>query len=213
MPRTVTKQVFQYDELTPAAQSKARDWFRDMLDRSGDNEFAEPVLEEAASIAETLGLDLKTTRGEMFRWSGFSSQGDGACFEGKYAAPASPALPAIKEEFPQEFALHALAAELDAFQERYGRRLVAELEHRGNYSHAHSVTIDVFETDEAADDGLVNVSPATEQAIAAELRNFMNWIYRQLEAAFDGEREDSTVADNIRANEYEFEADGSRTRD
>lgn len=212
MPRTVTKQVFQYDELTPAAQSKARDWFRDLLDRSGDIEFASPVLDEAAAVAKTLGIELNGGA-DAFRWSGFSSQGDGACFEGKYAAPAVPALPAIKEEFPQEFALHALAAELDAFQERYGRRLVAELEHRGNYSHAYSVTIDVFETDDAADDGLVNVSPATEKAVAAELRNFMNWIYRQLEAAYDGEREDETVADNIRANEYEFEADGSRTRD
>lgn len=215
MPRTVTKQVFQYDELTPAAQVKARDWFRAMLDQSGDNDFAELFLEEAARIAETLGVTLKTDRdgAPAFYWSGFSSQGDGACFEGEYAAPASPAAPAIIEEFPHEYALHAIAVMLDGLQERYSRRLVADLVHSGRYTNAHSVTIDVFETDEAADDGLGNVSLETEKAVAEQLRRFMGWIYGQLEAAYDGEREDSTVADNIRANEYEFEADGRHTRD
>lgn len=216
MPRTVTKEVFQYDELTPKAQEKARDWYRDMLDRSGDNSFAELVMEEVARIAETLGIALKTTRGgDPVSWSGFYSQGDGASFEGRYAAPEKPALEAIKEEFPTELKLHAIAAELDAFQERYGRRLVAEITRNGrsNYVHAYTVDIDVCEQDEAADDGLVNVSPTTEKAITDEMRNFMAWIWDKLRQAYEGEREDESIADNIRANEYEFEADGRRTRD
>ncbi|AXQ68556.1 hypothetical protein HOU00_gp120 [Caulobacter phage CcrPW] len=216
MPRTVTKEVFQYDELTPKAQEKARDWFRDMLDRTADNEFAEPVMEEAERVAGMLGITFKPTRGgDPVSWSGFYSQGDGASFEGRYAAPEKPAFETIKAEFPTELKLQAIAAELDAFQDRHGRRLVADITRNGrsNYVHAYTVDIDVCEQDEAADDGLVNVSPTTEKAIADELRNFMGWIWDQLREAYEGDREDETVADNIRANEYEFEADGTRTRD
>ncbi|AFU87885.1 hypothetical protein CcrColossus_gp015 [Caulobacter phage CcrColossus] len=215
MARTVTKQVFEYDELTPAAQEKARDWFRDMQDRSGDNSFAEPVLEEVARIADMLGIALKIDRdGEpAILWSGFYSQGDGASFEGRYAAPEKPALEAIKAEFPSELKLHAIAAELDAFQDRRRRRLVADITRNGrtNYVHPYTVDIDVFVTDDDGEES--NVDDTTEKAIAAELRNFMDWIWRQLMAAYEAEREDDAIADNIRANEYEFEADGRRTRD
>uniref|UniRef100_A0AB74UM87 Uncharacterized protein n=1 Tax=Caulobacter phage BL57 TaxID=3348355 RepID=A0AB74UM87_9VIRU len=121
MPRTVVKQVYQYDELTPAAQEKARDWFRDMLDRTGDNGFAEPVLEDARTAAAALGVTFKAARGgDPVSWSGFYSQGDGASFEGDYAAPEKPALDVIKATFPADNWLQALAAELDALQARHG---------------------------------------------------------------------------------------------
>lgn len=214
MPRTVTKEVFQYDELTPKAQEKARDWFRDLLDRTGDNSFAEPVLEEVERVAAMLGITFKRTRGDdPVSWSGFYSQGDGASFEGTYKAPEKSAFEAIKAEFPTELKLQAVAAELDAFQQRHGGRLVAEISRpgRSNYVHQYTVDIDVYVTDDDGEES--NVDATTEKAIADELRNFMTWIWDELRQAYEGDREDESVADNIRANEYEFEADGSRTRD
>jgi hypothetical protein len=51
---------------------------------------------------------------------------------------------------------------------------------------------------------------ATNDFIEAA-RDFMDWIYRQLEAAYEFEQKDETVAENIRANEYEFTAEGKRS--
>ena len=90
--RDITTTVYQYHELSDEAKEKARDWFREVS--AGDDFFSESVFEDAATIADLMGLDIRQThvkRGDgsshwnpVIYWSGFCSQGDGACFEGSY---------------------------------------------------------------------------------------------------------------------------------
>lgn len=219
MPRTVTKEVFQYDELSPAAQEKAREWFCGVLDREG-GDFAEPVIEEAQTIAGLLGVSIGVKRGRAARdkanppaiyWTGFYSQGDGACFDGTYGAPIPAASTMLRVNYPDEMGLHKIAEGLDKLQAAWGNTLVARVQQSGHYMHSGCTDIDVSSAD--GDGGEAPVDDPTERLVIGYLRAFMDWIYRALEAAYEAERADDEVAAAIRANEYEFEADGRRTND
>jgi hypothetical protein len=70
---------------------------RECENKDFDTEF---IFEEARTVAGILGIEFNVTREGTadIRYSGFSSQGDGASFVGSYShAPNSPAK--IREEF------------------------------------------------------------------------------------------------------------------
>lgn len=218
--RAIETTVYQFTELGDAAKEKAREWYRRGLD--GDNYFAESVIEDAAQIAEMMGIDLRqrsvrligggTRQEPAIYWSGFSSQGDGACFEGDWHAcnvkPGAVAAHVGDSEQCRE--IKRIAAEFE--------RLAAEfpcadfqVAHRGRYSHEHSVEFDftLGRGHELTDEQAARADDAEEE-LAEAARDFMRWIYRQLEKEYEYTRSDEQVDESIIANEYEFEEDGSR---
>ena len=92
--KTVEVKAYYFDELSDSAKERARVWWRNAS--TGDNFFAECVIDDAATIAALMGLDINTTRKNLVGggtryaptvyWSGFWSQGDGACCEGTWRA-------------------------------------------------------------------------------------------------------------------------------
>jgi hypothetical protein len=44
------------------------------------------------------------------------------------------------------------------------------------------------------------------------MRDFADWIYSQLEKEYEWQNADEQVDDTIRANAYEFDEDGARSR-
>lgn len=205
--RIIETKAFQYEELKPAAQAKARDWYRAACE--GDNYFAESVIQDAAEIAALLGVTMLTRDGRPgVSWSGFWCQGDGASFEGQYATVKTSALDAVKAHAPQDEALHAIAARLDAIKPARGYRLVADISTHGNYCHSGTMAFDVEGTD--ADGEPVEVAPEVEKELGSAIRAFADWIYRQLETEFDWHNADDQVAESIGANEYEFTEAGKR---
>src|ERR1017187_4227073 len=80
MSTIIKTEVFKFDELSDAAKEKARQWHREA--DYGDNYFAECTIDEVkGEIGKALGFDVA----EVY-WSGFSSQGDGACIVGTWRA-------------------------------------------------------------------------------------------------------------------------------
>lgn len=75
--RTIEKEVFTFEELTEDAKEKAREWWRNC--ENENSSFAEYVIDDCKEIASLFGLEI-----DKIYYSGFYSQGDGACFEGKY---------------------------------------------------------------------------------------------------------------------------------
>lgn len=67
---------FQYDQLTPEAQEKAREWYTSA--DFGDNYWSESVIGEWRWLLFNKGFN-----DVEINWSGFSSQGDGASFTAK----------------------------------------------------------------------------------------------------------------------------------
>lgn len=220
MPRTqtITKTVYAFDELTDDAKERARDWYRGCIDEY-DYEF---TLDDFITIAQIIGISFAThdvklmsgkTRSEPnIYWSGFASQGDGACFEGTYSyAPEAPAR--IRQHLSDEEILR-ITDELNAIQ--CGRILLnrptweAEIRKTSShYCHEHTVSIEVLD----ADDGDCTVEEGEaanrdELQIAELMRDLMRWFYKQLEAENDWLYSAECVDENIRCNDYEFTEGG-----
>jgi hypothetical protein len=193
---TITRELYQFDELTDSAKEKAREWFASLLEPF-DYDY---VIEDAKIIAALMGIDIK----EIY-WSGFYSQGDGACFTGSYSYKKG-SVKAVKEYAPQDKALHRIVESLANLQRENGENLEAEIEHRGPYTNSSYTDINIF----YSTDTNREVADETEKALKEELRNFMNWIYKQLEQQNEYLNSNESIDENIRANEYEFLANGKR---
>lgn len=198
--RTITTNIYMYSELSDAAKAKARDWWREAS--AHDNYFVEPVIDEAKEFGALLGIDI-----ERVGFSGFSSQGDGAHFVGRWRADeCTPAgVAKLVDAASQDKALHAIARKL--LQLAYQAPGASyRVKHSGHYSHAHCTDFDF----EFGYEGATDAPAEWEADVMQASRDYMNWIYRQLEAAYNDEQSDENVAEVIQANEYEFTADGKR---
>lgn len=208
MPRTICTEVFQYDELSPMAQEKAREWFRESS--AGDNFFSESVIEDAADIADILGIDLRQRRVRLkdgshryepaIQWSGFWSQGDGASFTGTYRY-AKGASSKIRAYAPNDTELHRIADALQALQKPLFYGVFARISVSGRYSHSHTMRAECEcnGSDDIPDGEFLQC-----------FRDFADWIYGQLKTEFEYQNADAQVIESIRANEYEFTAEGAR---
>lgn len=233
--RTTTETLYQFDELSDAAKERARQWWRE--GNAGDNYFSEYVIECAQTAGAMLGIDFDTARGRRsdpaIYWSGFSSQGDGACFAGTWSAaqvkPGAVAAEFTGDDYKLNVELRRIAAEFERIAAAYpGAYFRAS--HTGRYSHSGSVSFEcepgdaphciggVYETDEngkydpAYDGAKCQWRDAfPEDDLIQAARDFMDWIYRSLESEYDYQNADAQVDDSIRANGYEFTKDGVRS--
>jgi len=200
MTRTITQTqtLYHYDELSDEAKEHARQWW--LRDYAFDAHEAEHVIDDAKHVAKLIGIDITDVY-----YSGFYSQGDGACFEGAYYY-AKGATAKVTEYAPEDKALQRVARDLQEAQRPRFYALSARVVHRGHYSHSGCTDIEVYDNESFA------VSEDTEtDAIKQALRDFMDWIYQQLEGAYEFAISEENVAENIRINEYEFTEDGDRS--
>lgn len=235
MPRDHVTKLYKFEELpNDKAKERAREWYREFVfSDSNDWEF---VFEDAVTIAALFGLEIATKRikghvvaskdrpaREFTReetqifFSGFWSQGDGACFEGRYEYKAG-GLAAVKEHAPQDSTLHDIVGELEGTQEDLqkadGYTLIADTKHSGHYYHSGCMDVSFDATDfpDGADDTKEKRDRyvESEKAIIKALRRFADWIYRQLEAEHRYQSSNEAIDESLIANEYEFTADGKR---
>ena len=140
------------------------------------------------------------TRQKPCIWfSGFWSQGDGACFEG-YLAHAKGAARRIRDYAPQDATPHGIADRLQAIQRRNFYQLSAEVSHWSRYYHEYTMSVDV--TRESG-----TWQPPTgdaEEIVAEALRDLARWLYRQLKAEYDHLTSDEAIEEGITINEYTF---------
>ena len=203
--RVIEKEIFKYEELDDRAKDKAKDWYRQFVfNEHCDWEF---VLEDAVQAAEILGIGIGRRRGSWesaIYFSGFWSQGDGACFEGSYRY-AKGAAKRVREEYPEDKELHRIADELQTIQRRNFYKLCARMTHSGRYSHSGCMDVSVWHYDDQYRD----IGDA-EDDIAQLMRDFADWIYGQLEKEYEYQCSDNVVEESIIANEYEFDEYGDR---
>ena len=212
MAHIIETPVHLIDELAPEARDRARDWYRT---DAVPEDWYDVVLDDFAAICGLLGVRLKTRRVPLFGggyrkapciwFSGFASQGDGACFEGVYAYMPH-AVACIRCHAPDACDLHDIAARLQAIQRRNFYQLVGDIRHKSRYYHENSMEISV-ERDAA------NAQPPTPDAEAVvdeALRDLARWLYLQLDAEYDSLTSDTAVDEALAANAVTFTADGVR---
>jgi hypothetical protein len=193
---TVNTDVYQFAELSEDAKQKAIEWYREgNYDFDSNREF---IIEDAKECGKLIGIDI-----DNIYFSGFYSQGDGACFEGSYQYNKG-ALKLIKEFAPLDTDLHDITQRLQSLQTKNFFGLLAYVKHSGRYNHEMCTRINVEHN--------LNryVSDNDEQELTDILRDFMRWIYSRLDAANDYCNLDSTIIENIESNEYEFTIEGER---
>ncbi len=212
MPEVIETTVYTFDELDDHAKERARDWYREGISHENWHEF---VFDDFERICEILGVDLAIrpvrlygggTRQKSCIWfSGFASQGDGACFEGSYSYRKG-ASRAIRAYAPRDQRLAAIADQLQQTQRRNLYALEARVTHRGRYYHEYGVEISV----ERNSDRFQPPTADAEDCVSEALRDLARWLYRQLEQEYDHQTSNEVVDEGIIANGYTFTEAGRR---
>ena len=210
MARVIETTVYTFEELSPKAKDRARDRWRTAEGSDFDSDY---VIEDAVEIAKILGIEFDDRAVKLMNggvryepavfFSGFCSQGDGACFEGFYRY-ARGAAKKIREYAPQDTALHAIADGLQRLQQGQFYALEARMRHRGRYQHSGCMTVEVEDTRTAYRD----IPRAIEDDITGRMRDFADWIYQRLQNAYDWTMSDENVDEMLTVNGYEFEETG-----
>ena len=211
MPQIIETTVYTIDELSDAARENARIWYRD---QGIHGDWYDYVYEDFQTICGITGITLRTspvrlygggTREQPHIWfRGFWSQGDGACYEGRYSH-ASGAAKALRAHAPKDTELHRIADALQHAQRRNFWQLHATFRRIGRYSHANSMEIDV----ERDSPSWQPIAEGSDDDVIVALRDLAHWLYRQLQNAYEFETSDAVVDEAITINEWTFTADGS----
>jgi hypothetical protein len=210
MPEIIETTVYRLDELAEAAKDKAHGWYRNGAISEDWHNF---VYDDFEAIAAILGIQMKTqtvrlygggTRQEpRIYFSGFWSQGDGACFEARYRYQPGAAK-AIRQHAPQDRELHKISETFQAIQQRNFFQITADVTHRGHYYHEYAMDIVVDH------ESRQSVAAEDDQGIGEALRDLARWLYHQLEREYAYQTSDAAVEEAILANNFTFTQDGRR---
>lgn len=202
MPKIKQTTVYAYKELSDKAKERARDKFREWA--CDDDHWFEAVYEDVERIAPLMGIHFKKrevrllgggTRSKPCIWfSGFSSQGDGACFEGIWNA-SDVQLRQLKKYAHKDAELHRICREFRDVARKF-KDASFTVEHRGHYYHKYSTDFE-FPYDR-------ELPEETRKQLIEAARDFMEWIYRSLEAEYTYQTSDECLEEMLEGNEYEF---------
>lgn len=202
MPHTETieRTYYKFEELSEEAQEKAlennRYWNVEFSD------WHDAVEYDAKAVGKLTGFDIDT-----IYFSGFWSQGNGACFEGT-CSYARGCVNAVVAYAPYDETLHLIVWDWYVLQRKYFYEVYAEVKHSGHYSHSGCTSIDVSISDDI-DPYDTSVTVELEDEVSRILRRFMDWIYSRLEKEYEYLTSDEQVKESLIANEIEFDEDGN----
>lgn len=226
-------------ELPDYVRARVLDRYRDW---NLHDEWWGACFDDFVVCAERLGIDIDYRRSPVgtsvkhdlaIYFTGFASQGDGACFEGRWrstaylskevtwshcnltrtvSVPFTTFLQAIRDHAPKDEALHDIARRLDWFRKRSTlmrewRAHVVRGRRSGTYVHERSVKIEAGCNVTTSDD-YCDASAEHADEIASALRDFMRWMYWTLEAEHDHLRSDEAIVASLEANELRFDTEG-----
>ena len=196
--KTKTVNIYSFEELNESAKERAINNYRESDIMSYD--WYDFVYEDAKEIGKIMGIDI-----DKIYFSGFWSQGDGACFEGGYCY-AKGSTKKIREYAPLDKDLHAIADKLYAIQKERFYKISARVKHSGYYYHSGCTDIEVYHDSYEL---WYNVDYDFIDGIQETLRDFMQWIYKTLESEYEFLTSNEAIEENIKANEFEFDEFGN----
>lgn len=186
--RTIEQQIFPYSELSTAAQQKVHNDYIEGM----ESDWHDSTIEDAQQVAGHLGI---YPIGIYYR--GFSSQGDGACFVGRWYR-RQVNVEALKVYAPIDETLHNIAEELAKAPDG----LFVDITHTSNYYHENTMQFEFNAQDEVED------FVPDPDAVRASLRRFAKWIYRQLETEYSHRISLEAFEEQEADSENEYYEDG-----
>lgn len=194
---TTTKEIYTFEELSDGAQKVV---INNMQNDENylSYEWYDSVYDYAIEAGALMGIRI-----DKIYFSGFYSQGDGACFEGYYQYEKN-SLQNFRRDNIGNRTLLDLAIRLQTLQKRNIYGLLANVKHSGHSYHERCTRINVEHSKG------ICISDNTDDELSEILRDFMQWIYATLEEEHDYLMSDEVIKETIIANEYDFLIDGSR---
>ena len=197
--RVQTRNIYKFDELSDDSKENALNELRSS-DGYLQYKWYDHVYDDAKIIGGLMGIEI-----DKIYFSGFSCQGDGACFEGTYSYNKGATL-AVKSYAPQDKELHSIVLALQQIQRPMFYGLVVHVKQSGHYNHEYCTQIDIYNESEIGD---YYIDSSVHDELADVLRDFMRWIYKQLESEYWYLMSDDAIIEDATANEWEFYENGS----
>jgi hypothetical protein len=209
--KTITKnyEVYTFAELTPEVQAK-------VIEREQQNEYLmdypwyEYIVEDFVETKLTpIGFD--TTTEQVF-FSGFWSQGDGACFDGKLNVLTYLEHFKLQDKYPLTY---------QAALEGYVWATIHQNGYGNHYSHEKTryieieneaedaLRLDVFYDDENKVIKLNDELIALQADLEEERYDLSRQLYRDLEKEYEHLTSDETIREQLLDNDTEYLASGS----
>lgn len=207
MSEVADKTEFTYAELSPQAKERALEQARS---REQHFDWWGSTYGDAVRIGALLGIDIATKHSHhpSIYFSGFCSQGDGACYTGHYSQPAHDVVAAVTEHAPQDTELKRIAEGLTVLQVtarmKYGGHVSAIVTTSGNYCHSGTMNVEV----DFHEDVELSQMGGIDADLTQLLRDFADWIYERLEAENDYMYSEEYIAEGFEANDNKFDEDG-----
>lgn len=167
---TTTRNLYTFEELSETAKQRAIEKEQQYQSENFGHEY---VYEDAQQIFEILGFTF-TDEKQPFYYSGFSSQGDGACIASARYSFKRESMLELKQYCNDE-TLFAIAKELQALQRKTFYTLTASIKHSGHYYHERSMSID-----SECEKGTFDYKEFDEL-----VTRLCHWLYKQLESEYD----------------------------
>ena len=184
---------FDFSELSETARENARNNYREY---GLNDDWYSPLIDDWKKGLELLGIDASN----IF-FSGFWSQGDGACFECFYSYRKGWRK-ALNSEFGGSLGdiLLSAGARLQALQRPLFYRLIATVSQYGRYMHHYSTIFDVDPDGIFSDESAV----AVEDELKGILRGLMREIYSSLEREYNYLSSDLVIDYYLQDNGLQF---------
>ena len=184
--QTKVIETYGIEELEGSARKNALEWLREGL----DYDWWKYVYEDAKKCASILGIEI-----DKIYSSGFSSPGDGACFDGNYA---------YRKGWKKALKDYVNVPEI----ERIGQAL-QDLQKRYFYAVECSISCDDRYMRTRADFHWDDPTPENIQDDFSQLfTDFASWIYRQFESEYDWLSSEEQLIETAQANDYQFDEQG-----
>jgi hypothetical protein len=196
--KTKTYNVYSFAELSGPARQRAIEAHREFLGQEWDGE---ATIDDAKQAFAYAGFDISEVH-----FSGFWSQGDGACFEGSWrAADVNPA--GMREYAPIDVELHRIADQLAEIAKAFPFASFT-VKHSGHYSHKYCTEFSVSIPTADGDEIETPERDKAEKDIIELARDAMEWIYRQLEKDYDWVTDEKQVIESLEGAGYDFTENG-----
>ena len=179
--------TYTVEELEGHAKEKALEWLRDSLGYG----WWDFVFEDAKKCASILGIEI-----DNIYFSGFWSQGDGACFSGSFSY-AKGWKKTLLDYAPIDAELLRIGKELQAIQKSFFYSLSGAIECNDRYK----TTKAVFHWSD-------NIPEDTEDNINQVFSDFSAWIYKNLRAEYEWLTSEECLTEDARANDWRFDENG-----
>lgn len=183
----------KFNELSEEAKDRAREDAYDL-----DHDWWDHT-EDAVRMANIIGIQIdwegKRAETPAINFSGFSSQGDGACFRGSYEFDPD-AVANIKAECPIDTTLHNITEQLSLI---FVTRRLKGIEHgfntkittSGREYHSYAMDVELDSHGEEDDAYFIEV----QDTILTLMRTFADWMYKQLEQEYEYLTSDERLAE------------------